>query len=47
MLPPLRDSDVLFAKSYLIIPLIDLRFRSEAGLPKQQGFQQLAALTKS
>jgi hypothetical protein len=47
MLPPLRYSDVLFSKSYLITPLIDLGFRSEAGLPKKPGSQQLAALTKS
>jgi hypothetical protein len=47
MLPPVRYSDVWFSKSFLFTPLIDLGFRSEAGLRKKPGFQRLAALTKS
>jgi hypothetical protein len=47
MLPPLQYSDVLFSKSYLFTPLIELGLRSEAGLRKKPGFQQLAALTES
>jgi hypothetical protein len=41
MLPPLRYSDVLFSKSYLITPLIDLGFRSEAACASSRDFSNL------